>query len=293
MNFSNPKVGDAAIIKKMNTLAVLNNGKTFGGALGQFVGEYKGLSEIQHGGADAGYRAYLSRFPDEKISIIVFSNAAEFNATGIAHQLADIYLKDKIETEKEEPKAESTSENIVIDQKLLDTYVGEYEFQPSFLINVKEENGQLFAFATGQEVVEMKPLSKTEFTLVGVDAKIEFVPNEGKPVESIKVHQGGQITEAPRLQKFDKAAVNLTDYTGDFYSEELSTTYHFTIVEGKLIVTHRRLSDFSLDLMKEDVFVSDEWFFGEVKFIRDSQNVITGFSASNGRVRNLYFAKIN
>ncbi|MBK7871119.1 MAG: serine hydrolase [Saprospiraceae bacterium] len=103
LNFENIKVGDSDMIHKMNTLAVLNNGKTFGGALGQFVGTYKGLNEIQHGGADAGYRSYLTRFPDEKFSVIVLSNAAEFNSGGMAHQIVDIYLKDRIKTE---PKAE-------------------------------------------------------------------------------------------------------------------------------------------------------------------------------------------
>lgn len=48
MNFSDVKVGNESLINKMNTLEKLNNGETFGGALGQFVGEYKGLKEIQH-----------------------------------------------------------------------------------------------------------------------------------------------------------------------------------------------------------------------------------------------------
>ncbi len=99
VNFSNPVVGDSALIRKLNTLAVLNNGKTFGGALGQFVGKYKDLNEIQHGGADAGYRSFLTRFPDEKFSVVVLSNAAEFNSGDMAHKVVDIYLKDKIKTE--------------------------------------------------------------------------------------------------------------------------------------------------------------------------------------------------
>ncbi|OYU93146.1 MAG: hypothetical protein CFE21_21680, partial [Bacteroidetes bacterium B1(2017)] len=38
MNFNHIKVGDSTIINKMNKPSMLNNGKTIGGALGQFVG---------------------------------------------------------------------------------------------------------------------------------------------------------------------------------------------------------------------------------------------------------------
>ena len=295
MNFSELKVGDLAIVNKMNTHAILNNGKTFGGALGQFVGKYKGLNEIQHGGADAGYRSYLTRFPDENISVVVFSNSAEFNSGRMAHKVVDIYLKNKIEKEpkKGETKNENTSEDLAIDQVTRSTYVGGFELQPGFIITVTEENGVLWAQATGQGVLALVALSTTEFEVKGIDAKIEFIPNEGKNIKFIKLHQGGQIMEAPRVKEFDKTTVNLSDFSGDFYSEELTTTYNFTVSSDSLVATHSRLSDFNLNPIKKDVFKGEAWFFGQVEFIRDENNMITGCKVSNGRVRNLYFEKVN
>ncbi len=64
-NHHHPPVHAKIYREKMNTLATLNNGKTFGGAYGQFVDIHKGLNQIQHGGGDAGYRSYLGRFPDQ------------------------------------------------------------------------------------------------------------------------------------------------------------------------------------------------------------------------------------
>ena len=171
--------------------------------------------------------------------------------------------------------------------------MGSYELQPGFIIKVMEENGQLSGQATGQPVVSLTPLSITEFKVVGVEAKIEFVPNEGKDIKLIKLHQGGQIMDAPRTKEFDITTVNLSDFSGDFYSEELSTTYSFIIVEGKLIARHSRLSDFSLNPIKEDMFSGTAWFFGQTEFIRDSNSTITGCKVSSGRVRNLYFKKVN
>lgn len=294
-NFSKLKVGNKEIVDKMNTLAVLNNGKEFGGALGQFVGKYKGLNEIQHGGADAGYRSYLTRFPDEDFSVIVFSNAAEFNSGGMAHKVVDIYLKDKIQTkpkEKVEETKEATAE-VTVDENTLSSYVGDFELQPGFIITITKEGEQLSAKATGQSTLPLKPLSATEFKVVGVEAQIEFVPNGGEKIKLIKLQQGGQLMDAPRVEGFDATAVKLSDFSGRFYSEELSTTYDFVVVDDQLVARHSRLSDFNLNPVKTDVFSGQAWFFGQVEFIRDGNNRITGCKVTNGRVRNLHFDKVD
>lgn len=289
MNFTELKVGDSTIINKMNTPAVLNNGETFGGALGQFTGDYKGLKEIQHGGADAGYRTYLTRFPDENFAVIVFSNAAEFNPEKMAHEVVDIYLKDKFKTE--EVKIEDASEVYTVDQNILKTYVGDYELQPGVLITISSEETGLIAKVPGQPTVTLKPISTNEFMVEGVGAKIEFIPNEQSNINRLKLSMGGQIAEAPRVKEFDKSSVKLFDYSGEFYSEELSTTYNFTVVDNKLVAKHGRLSDFNLTPVKKDEF-NGAWFFKKVEFIRNADDAITGFKVSNSRVRNLHFEKV-
>lgn len=292
INFSNIKVGDATIINKMNTPAVLNNGETFGGALGQFVGEYKGLKEIQHGGLHAGYRSYLTRFPDEGLALVVLSNSAEFNPVDMAHKVLGIYLKDKIRVEPK-MKEENPFEKITINQKILNTYVGDFELQKEYILTITEENSRLSFKSTGQPISTLIALSNTEFKLKDIEAKIEFVTNEENNVESIKIHQGGQIMNAPRIKKLDKTSVNLSEFSGEFYSEELSTTYNFNVVNGNLVAKHKRLSDFNLNLIKKDVFIGDTQFFGQIEFIRNNDAAVTGCKVSNSRVRNLFFEKVN
>ncbi|SDM24751.1 serine hydrolase domain-containing protein [Kriegella aquimaris] len=101
MNFSSYVVGNEYIFNKMNTLAVLNNGETFGGAYGQFINKYKGLNQIQHDGVDAGYRSYLGRFPDQNFSVMVFGNLGQSNPINLSLQVADLYLKDSFEKESD------------------------------------------------------------------------------------------------------------------------------------------------------------------------------------------------
>ncbi|TRX01926.1 serine hydrolase [Flavobacterium gawalongense] len=287
LNFSSAKIGDVTLFNKMNTLAILNNGKTFGGALGQFVGKYKGLNEIQHGGADAGYRSYLTRFPDEKFSVIVFSNIADFNSGKMAHKIVDLYLHDKIKVEEKNVK--TTTDEIVIDKNILNTYVGDYELQPGLIVSITIENGQLFALPTGQSIVKLKPLSATEFKVEGVDASFAFIPTSDGKISSAKLSQGGQIMNAPRISPFDAATVTLSNFVGRFYSEELSTEYNFVEEGGKLILKHSRLSDVELNPTKKDVFTGS---VGQTEFIRDSNNVIIGCKVSTGRVQNLWFKKL-
>ena len=296
LNFAKPKVGDQAIIEKLNTLAVLNNGKTFGGALGQFVGKYKGLNEIQHGGADAGYRTYLTRFPDENFAVVVFSNSAQFNSGSMAHKVVDIYLKDKLKKrpkKKEEPKEEKPTEKVEIAPETLATYVGKYELQPGFVIAIQERDGVLEAQPTGQPKVKLEPTSLTRFQVVGGPAELEFVPNDGKQVQVVNRLQGGQSMAAKRMKDFDEKAVELSEFVGKFYSEELATTYHFKVEGDKLIAKHSRLSDITFNPSKKDEFSGSTWYFGQVVFVRDDKGVISGCKVSNGRVRSLHFEKID
>jgi hypothetical protein len=83
----------------------------------------------------------------------------------------------------------------------------------------------------------------------------------------------------------------LQQFTGAFYSEELSTAYTIVLKDGQLVATHPRHSDFTITPIKKDIFSSDEWFFSLIRFERNGSNDISGMHVSSGRVRNLYFQK--
>lgn len=298
-NFSDLKIGSKEIIKTLNTRAILNNGDTVAAAMGQFVGKYKGLNEIQHGGADAGYRSYLTRIPDEDFSVVVFGNSASFNPSGFAHKVVDIYLSDLLKEEEEAENENEASEEVaetvtlVLSPELIKTYLGEYELQPGFVVSISEENGILLAKPSGQSAQVLEALSETEFKVGDIGANIHFEKTDGTPAKSFKLDQGGQIMEAKRLADFDKEKVDLSAYVGNFYSPELGTNYTLKLKDGKLIAEHQRTSDIELSPIKEDGFSGDKFYFRQVVFNRDDQGVITGFSVSNGRVRNLKFNKLN
>jgi hypothetical protein len=86
-NLDDGRVGGAAVIKQMHQRGVLNNGKELDYAFGLFIGEYRGLKKVYHGGDDAGYRSYVVRFPDQKFAIAILSNLGSFNPGGIARAI--------------------------------------------------------------------------------------------------------------------------------------------------------------------------------------------------------------
>jgi CubicO group peptidase (beta-lactamase class C family) len=298
MNFENPIVGNRQIFDQMETPGVLNNGQKIGYALGQGVGKYKGLKLISHSGGDAGYRTYLGRFPEQRFSVIVFSNDAAFNPGVISLKIADIYLKSEIAAlEKAQPKTpvipttpQTEQKSVPVDTATLNSYAGQYELQPNFIITITEENGKLFGQATGQPKFTLIALSPARFSIKEVNAEITFQKDEGSALANrLTLNQNGSLQTAPRIKPFDEKSVDLSEYTGHFYSEELGTEYILTVEKGILVSKHIRLSDMSLRPVKTDSFASNA---GDIIFIRNDKKEITGLRISNGRVRNLWFGKI-
>src|SRR5208282_1819101 len=91
-NFYHPRVGGQVFLQQMLERGKLNSGEQLDYAFGLVVGKYKGLPTVDHGGADAGYRSDLIRFPEQHFSTAVLCNSAETNPSRLARQVADIVL---------------------------------------------------------------------------------------------------------------------------------------------------------------------------------------------------------
>ena len=65
-------------------------------AFGQIVGQYRGLRSVSHGGAFVGYRASITRFPEQGVSIVLACNRADASPSRMALRVADIVLADEL-----------------------------------------------------------------------------------------------------------------------------------------------------------------------------------------------------
>ncbi len=82
----------------------------------------------------------------------------------------------------------------------------------------------------------------------------------------------------------------LTEFIGDYYTEELDTTYSISMHRDQLMAQHIRHDDILLTYA-DGHFMGNVWFFPEIRFTRDDIGRVTGFKLTGGRVRNLHFEK--
>ncbi len=289
-NFHNPKVGSPEIFAKMNAPARLNDGSTFGGALGQFVSNYKGLHQISHGGADAGYRTYLTRFPDQQAAVILFSNFAGFNSRDMVMKVTDILLEEHF-TEPLVPIAE-LSDFEGLDAHELEAFTGNYwndQRKYAATIELKDDTLRYRSGGTRRALV---PFDKKAFYVPGDSRELIFTfPGFSDAYEMVMTANNDMpasfTTYAPRTYDEDE----LTQFAGNYYSEELGTVYALEVRDGKLTAIHRRHSDVTFEPMKTNTFEGNRWYFRTVQFERDDAGDILGMRVSSGRVRDLWFGK--
>jgi len=82
----------------------------------------------------------------------------------------------------------------------------------------------------------------------------------------------------------------LAEYEGDYYSEEIDATYRVAIKDGKLALMRKKNSPLTLQPAFRDGF-STLSILGNIRFTRDAQSRINGFTLSAGRIRSFRFVK--
>lgn len=112
--------------------------------------------------------------------------------------------------------------------------------------------------------------------------------------EKLKESQPTNDTQAVKSSDRKPAVqIELTDYAGTYFSDELMTGYRVVQSNEKLTLIHDRLADIELKPADKDRFTgaSREVFPFSIQFSRDKKNRVSGFLISNFGVKNLVFTK--
>ncbi len=285
LNFRDPRVGGSAVVEQVHQQGLLNDGEEISYAFGNSIGTYQGLKTVAHSGSWAGFRTRLVRFPDQDFAVIVLSNASNFNPTRKAWQVADLYLGDQMETP--EPAALPPTP-VAVDPALFDDYVGTYQLGPGWLVTITHQGNGLMVQATDEPKFEMTPTSETQFFVEAYGSAIEFIRDPSGAV----MHLEYRDIHAPRVALFEPSTDELAAFEGDYFSEELGTTYTLVVKDSVLTARHRRHADATLSPTITDTFTTDTWFMRSIHFVRDRARRVTGFEVSEGRSRNVRFAKV-
>ena len=83
------------VMDLLHTPGVLADGTEIEYAWGLRVSTYRGLKIVEHGGAWAGFRAEILRFPEQRLSVIALSNRSDFDGSA-CFKIAELYLGDRM-----------------------------------------------------------------------------------------------------------------------------------------------------------------------------------------------------
>jgi CubicO group peptidase (beta-lactamase class C family) len=269
-------VGGRALVQALETPMTFNNGRKSGYALGLSVATRDGIREVTHGGATAGYRTWLARYPDRKTSVAVLCNVASANPTGLANQAMNVIMP--------RPVAAAQAGGTTLTGAELATYVGLFRAPGTqSLIRTAVKDGKL--------VTELPFPSTPAPVAVG---RFRFGPGEmiyrqgeGRVREVLTVSDGDTTRYEP-VAAAAPSASQLEAYAGSYWSDELETRYKVIVRDGGLVVQQRLGDETKLTPTFADGFTSQA---GAVVFSRDGAGKVSGFGIWAGRIRDVRFRR--
>jgi hypothetical protein len=293
-NFYHPKIGGPGFIDLMLHRDKLNNGELQDYASGLAIGTYKGLATVGHGGADAGYRSNIVRFPDQHVGISVLCNAAESNPSTLSNQVADILLAKDLKAPAAPAKESAKAAPIPLAPDQLTAIAGIYWYrEDDYFTHITAKDGKLFADLGGNDLHELQQFAPSHFHLAGVpwsdNVEFHFTPAQGSnPGYMEQTPEAGKPRISESVPPFDPTPAQLADYPGAFISEEIDPVYRISIQDGKLTLNRLKHKPDTLAPATTDVFTGD---IGTLRFTRDDHHRINGFILDAGRIQNFKFTK--
>jgi CubicO group peptidase (beta-lactamase class C family) len=282
-NFAAAKVGGPALVARLTTTGALNDGMPISYARGVVVDRYRGLATVGHSGADAGYRADVVRFPDQRLAVAALCNLANINPSQLTRRVAEVYLGSEMTPES----AAVASKPAAISAGQLARYAGAY-WSPS--------SEEIRRFEMRNDTLFMRVGAGIPLVAVGSDRFVGPGAQEyqftGRPdaVRQLRIVAEGQHPRVlERLEPFAPSAKQLAPYAGRYYSAEINTAYDLVIRGDTLVARSRRGAEYPLEPLSADVFQSRE--IGTVRFERDGKKRVTAIRVSTGRVRRLKFER--
>jgi CubicO group peptidase (beta-lactamase class C family) len=278
-NFDGGHIGGPALLREQVRPARLTTGREIEYAAGLTVSRYRGVAEVSHSGATAGYRAFLTRYPEHGLAVAVLCNHAGAPAVMLGHQVADVYLGPAA-TDAARPKA------VTLAPTALTARAGMYRNavtgQP---LRISVRDGKLVDDG-GTEAV---PLSPTVFQSDnGGRAVFELAPDGRTRALRLLQADGDTLLFLP-VEAHAPKPDELRALAGTYTSDEAATTITIVQQGDKLFLRQRPTVSLELRPAYRDVFEvqTDD----VVRFIRDETGKVTEVSLFLGRVRDLRFKK--
>jgi CubicO group peptidase (beta-lactamase class C family) len=290
-NLYDPKPGWENTFEQMKELGRYSNGQLGNYAFGLFVDKYRGQKRIHHSGSIGGFRAQIATFPDLNLSISILSNFSSSNLgqklIGVSEILLDIDGTSNSQSASPQQVKQSVDPKLA---KLIGGYYWDTYEKRVFQIQKKGE--ELIAIVgTSERILEY--FGDGKFNIKDADGrKLRFDIQNGEVSSAKSISKEGIVNIWVPLGENSFSASDLKDFEGEYYSEELQTSYKFKVVGDSLMVYHPRHGDISLERITANVFRGN-WPVNIVEFITDTEGYVNQVKLSNSRVKNLMLTRID
>lgn len=159
---------------------------------GWFVGTAFDRRRVRHNGILPGYVSDFIKFPDDKTTIIIFSNLDRGPLNHIARDLTSILLGKPYDMPVRGKVVTLTEQQIA-------ALVGEYQTADGKTLTIRKTPEYLLAEIKGRYTAGLIPLSPTEFYFPLADGKAIFTFNQAGKVVRVNMRYSGEdhIAERP------------------------------------------------------------------------------------------------
>jgi hypothetical protein len=285
-NFYTGQVGGMDLVRRQQVPGALADGSLIEYASGLFISKYRGRPTVSHGGAWAGYRAELLRFPEQRTSFAVLCNRGDANPSRRAEQVADAVLAGALEPAPAEAAAKPGTA-VTVPREVLAQRVGIWKGRATGDVRIIELVGDRLVLKMGRDLPLM-PLSADRFSLLD-SYSIRFETEGGKPVLVPEQEALGK-DRFDLVPAYRPEAADLAAFSGDYHAPELDVTWRIVRDSAGLRAELRGRELARLTPTYADHFSSAQG--SSLAFRRDRRGRVTGFTVQAGRVRNILFTRV-
>jgi CubicO group peptidase (beta-lactamase class C family) len=278
-NFYANRLGKGTLVQELLTPGVLNDGNKISYAMGLDLGNYRGLSIVEHSGGTFGYRTELLRFPKQKFTVICLCNIANAVPENLAREVADLYLADKLRPGENAltPSANGNFSDPAI-------FAGKYvDPRTHTMYSFTASDGNLMAWGG-----VLRRINATQFYDLESNI-ITFESSNGTMQAKLDI-QGETYFSGSKVKDLRLDKLPLAPYTGQFRSTELDAVYSFSLENSTLTLRNRGDSPQDLTPIGKDEF--DAGGLGTLVFERDAGGRVFGFRVFTQDARGISFKKV-
>jgi CubicO group peptidase (beta-lactamase class C family) len=239
-SFYTAALGDQALVELVQTPGRLNDGTALDYAFGLMVDRWRGVRRVQHGGALAGYRAQITRFPDQHLSVIVLCNYAQANPGTFANRVAEVYLANTLAPARAGAStAAAAFGNPALASRAAGVYRSTRAGNPVRL--VPRADSLILDLGFGRMPLRADGEAGATFRLGDETGVVRFEGTAGAPVARLVIEGLGLRPETyERAEPPATTAAALAPLAGRYYSPELDRTWIVAVRDTTITIENGR-----------------------------------------------------